>query len=848
MAPEPTQLYFDLDGNIKEPGKKKKIKKHPFNDERSLEAFKGVFLSPHYLDNSILLKSPLLCESQELYNEDLLKDFIKWDSRAIEDKSLIENAPKISLLDNFNKDLNSINTDGEQTFKYFINYYFKEPLETKEDKIAYINQMETLELPKKYIYNVWTKEGTTKKLNIIDKEALGLMANESENWKYKYKPYLEKFFNALGIQELKKYYDSIPFISEEEKDEIDTYNNRIKYKEYNFFNHFILDSIIQEAITDNHEIIDYKTYLEFTIKRDTKRYESSLATYKEKEKYIIDTLKKINKTQQDLEIYISTKENLDYKEAFKRDKSRYNYLSGYYYNREEYKEDIAYIEALKNAPEDSLESIYFKLLELDFYYTYFVWLVATRLKNNKDLIERVKDINSYEAYCNNMAKEFLAPKYRYRDLEKKETALEIAKGNIATYSNNVIETLKFSSAYVKKLDGSKLEDYNQIKEDIETLNIKISGINDKLKNPGLDYEERERLEQELETLKQELNSLMESKKDKGYITINNNPYSLNLASNHNQLKEVKIEETKDSIIVVLKDFKRIIPKNFTILTKKNNKDTYKEASLEELTPTIATKLQALTSIIIDTACNSHDNKILLNTNDTLLKLGYDPNSTDKKRYIYNLKFMLTYLQYQKISNIYLKGAFNPKTNKKENKLMEEYASLSFISSFLINSNEIAITIEELLIKGLYEHNKSKYWKPKDLDYNTPEQRLLNERAYSLMNQAKISNDGIIERNLTIESLILTNPSYRDKIEDLKHYERNLATPLFNDFNILNMTPSNTLEYNSKDLLGVKTIRTKEDLKRTIGVKYRENSTPQKLINRQEQIKLNKESKKKKGSR
>ena len=116
-----------------------------------------------------------------------------------------------------------------------------------------------------------------------------------------------------------------------------------------------------------------------------------------------------------------------------------------------------------------------------------------------------------------------------------------------------------------------------------------------------------------------------------------------------------------------------------------------------------------------------------------------------------------------------------------------------------------------------------------------------------MNQAKINNDGItnLTREITLEALISPISNYRDKIEDIKHYKRDLATPLYDNFIELNKIPLNPIEYNSKDLLGIISIRKQEDLKRTIGIKFKSDNIPQKHINRQENIKVNLSKKKKK---
>ena len=842
------QINFDL-GEIEELNDK--IKRHPYNTEITLNDLKEKVIqindkkSLYYNDSIDFILYPIISDNKNLIQENILKEFYKDPNYIIEHREEI-NSKKVNneIIYNFTGEItNDLREKAlNSNLRYFINYYFVNPLETVEEKREYISKLKTVELPKKYIYGLFDFTEETAPLNLTDKEELGLGFNELEHWSFIIKPRLEKYFNNDGIKEIKAIYDKLAPM---EKLKDATPETRAKYKEFFFIDGFLLDKQRQELYYTTPNIKDYESELKYKIDGVSKALEKAEATYKELEnnfKAKAREYKGIFESQ--IEEYITSHYNethepkLEYKEINNYYNSLYNLI---FYNEitpdderyNEAKEDIEYIKQLKTSKEP-MEKLYYLILEKETYFLNYVWLNKGRKNLFKNELERVNQEGTFENYCNSLLKKLLNGKYHRQDLIKIEEKIELDKNKIATYVNEILNELYFTNVSFKEADATAIARYKELSLKINELIQDIANLEKIEKSFNNSYEEqeearnqKEELEKKLETLKLELKSLnlVEFyKKDGENITT----YSKAIISTHNN-KNIKLEETANHLIIDNGTFKIVRPKSFIVQTMKNKKPFNKTYYLDEFKPKLTSSLANLTRLIIEKASLPREiaNKVKVITFDLQeLVNKVNPKATFKDQ-VSELKIMLQLLRDQSIQNITI--------SNKIKKTSEKYTSLSFISDFSIDTsnNRLDITLGEI-IANVIMANDSKIWQHKNLTCDSPEEALINSYIDNMLN---MSYNGT--RTLKATTLMDPIPSYKALAEDKKNFARNISQPFSNNLNSLRTNPFvNWLLIKPqiiKEIQQAKSYDILDNIK--IDFKYKEGEQPQKFINRAESKEL-----------
>lgn len=872
MENDPKQLsLFDLDNNlIDNPGEEKK---HPLNNETTLEGFKDrvknyIEYKIEHKDNKFyfyIFKNDLLLESPFLSNNiDYIpnkEDFIKlYNGYRIEKEELDKlrekyNKSYIYLVDNDSSQLTEenksdilANNKEYQGYRYLIAYYFNNPYEKKEDKINYILSLNKFEYPKKYVYDIINKKEILRDgtLTAIDKNFLNLGFNEFESWDYSYKPLLERYYNKQGLEAIKKYYDSIPHDIEPNylRNHID---HAIEYKEYNFFMDILLNEIIQEKALTNKNIVDYKTILKARIERINNNIIYIDNEIKQRQD-LFNSILESNKLDSGAfnKWLLSNNPNMELKEIRARDSQRYSYFKKTNRNELLYPDELKdynYIDSLKLSDKDSLEYAYFIYLEykdLDFKNL----INKASLRKNKESLKKIDQDGTIEAYYQDQAKIYFNSKYHLRDNRELIEQEEILKGNIASYSNNIVNIFKYDSFSFKNLNEPEEKDAQELINRINELESKIKDNEEKIKNsfkyPDIDIN---LLREENEEDKKLLEHLKKMKAQKGYISFNDGLKIISHTQGSNKDIMANIEETKDHIIIKYNDNISIQQhKSILVDTKKNNKKITQEKSISELTSKKSTRLNLLSSIIIDKASNTRNNKIELDKLETLEALGLNISKTTLKDSITELRLLLTILQDRKLTASRLKTK-SPETKARGKveykKTTLETASISFISDFIINDDKILITLGNILEETI-KNNTSKIWKKETIKYNNPNERLILDKSLSLLAQPSYSNfnnkgEYLNNRNIAIATLISPIHEISSKMETIEsnNFKRDIGTPTFNLLNSLNKNPNSPIDFDSKELDKIKYYTTPEELENTISIKYKKDSIPSKIKHEEE---------------
>ena len=879
MENDPKQLsLFDLDNNlIDNPGEEKK---HPLNNETTLEGFKNRVKDYidykiekkenkfyfYFFKNDLLLESPFLSNNIDYIPNK--EDFIKlYNGYRIEKEELDKlkekyNKSYIYLVDNDSSQLTEenksdilANNKEYQGYRYLIAYYFNNPYEKKEDKINYILSLNKFEYPKKYVYDLINKKEILRDgtLTAIDKNFLNLGFNEFESWDYSYKPLLERYYNKQGLEAIKKYYDSIPHDIEPNylRNHID---HAIEYKEYNFFMDILLNEIIQEKALTNKNIVDYKTILKARIERINNNIiyiDNEIKQRQDLFNSILDSNKldsgAFNKW------LLSNNPDMELKEIRARDSQRYSYFKKTKRNELLYPDEIKdynYIDSLKLSDKDSLEYAYFIYLEykdLDFKNL----INKASLRKNKESLKKIDQDGTIEAYYQDQAKIYFNSKYHLRDNRELIEQEEILKGNIASYSNNIVNIFKYDSFSFKNLNEPEEKDAQELINKINELESKIKDNEEKIKNsfkyPDIDIN---LLREENEEDKKLLEHLKKMKAQKGYISFNDGLKIITHTIGSNNDIMANIEETKDHIIIKYdNDITIQQHKSILIHTYKNKKEITQEKSINELSDTLATRLNLLSSIILDTASNTRNNKIELDRLETLKGLGYNPDkSTIEKKGNATLRLLLSILQDRKLTKSYIKTKTQEtkaKGKTEYKKAILETASISFISDFVIKDDKIIITLGNILSESI-KNNNSKIWKKESIIYNNPNERLILDKSLSLLAQPSYSNfnnkgEYLNNRNIAIATLIspIHELSSRVDTTEPKHFKRDIGAPIHSYLSSLNNNPNSPIDFDSKDIDAIKYYTTPEELnENTISIKFKKDSIPSKIKHEEESRKEN----------
>ena len=861
MENDPKQLsLFDFDKNlIDNPGEEKK---HPLNNETTLEGFKNrvkdyIEYKIEHKDHKFyfyIFKNDLLLESPFLNNNiDYIpnkEDFIKlYNGYRIDKTELDElrakyNKTYIYLVDNDSSQLTEENKDDilankeYQGYRYLIAYYFNNPYEKKEDKIAYILNLNKFEYPKKYVYDIINKKEILRdgKLTAIDKNFLNFGFNEFESWDYSYKPLLERYYNKQGLEAIKKYYISIPHDIEPSysRNHID---HAIEYKEYNFFMDILLNVIIQENALINKNIVDYKTILKDRIERINNNIiyiDNEIKQRQDLFNSILDSNKldsgAFNKW------LLSNNPDMELKEILSRDSKRYNYFKKTQRNELLYPDEIKdynYIDSLKLSDKDSLEYAYYINLEArDLDYSNAINKLS--LDKNKESLKKIDQDGTIEAYYQDQAKIYFNSKYHLRDNSELIEREELDNHNEATITNNIANRL-----YLDPNIFQVVKNENEIKEAQDLIN-RINELESKIKemeslrNKTLDYEEREKIEIELTALKEEYSSLENAKSIKKYITINNKIIKVKTSS-----PDTRIIETKPNIYLKNNDYELKLPKMFdtrNAYLKENDKEieTY---SLDSFTPKMTNYYMAFLGYLIKRGTGAHNKEDIIS-----LKFLRDYLDLDKKRYKNQIIMFLSFLKATTIENANFKyRTYETKKNGKVEykKEIETYKIMNIIYNYSIDKDNLYITYGNLF--ELTRDKSSKIYTHEDF-IASPEQLLISSYANILKNQTN-KNDFDSEGNyknykeIALIKFIGAVPSYYNNlIASNNHDTKNNMLTIINDLDALNKNALERLNYiyNPSELRNANNI---EDYKRyKIGLENRENKIPVKINKKESNIK------------
>lgn len=866
---------FDLDKNLID--KPEEEKKHPLNYETTLEGFKDrvknyIEYKIEHKDNKFyfyIFKNDLLLESPFLSNNiDYIpnkEDFIKlYNAHRTNKEELDElrakyNKSYIYLVNNDSSILTEENKDDilankeYQGYRYLIAYYFNNPYEKKEDKINYVLSLNSFEYPKKYVYDIINKKEILRdgKLTAIDKNCLDFGFNEFESWDYSFKPLLERYYNKQGLEAIKKYYEAIPHDIEPEYSRAHK-DHAIEFKEYNFFMDILLNEIIQEKALIDKSIIDYKSILKARLERINNNIiyiDNEIKQRQETFKEILEANKLDSGAFE--KWLLNNNPEMELKEIISRDSKRYSYFKKTKRNELLYPDEIKdynYIDSLKLSDKDSLEYAYFiKLESLSLDYNNAINKLS--LDHNKKSLSNISHEGTIEAYYQEQAKIYFNSKYHKRDNRELIDQEEISKGNIASYSNNIVNIFKYDSFSFKNLNEKEEKDAQDLINRINELESKIKDNEEKIKNsfkyPDIDIN---LLREENEENKTLLEHLKKMKAQKGYISFNDGLKIISHTQGSNKDIMANIEETKDHLIIKYNDNISIQQhKSILVDTKKNNKKITQEKSISELTSKKSTRLNLLSSIIIDKASNTRNNKIELGKLETIEALGLSISKTTLKDSITELRLLLTVLQDRKLTASRLKTK-SPETKARGKieykKTTLETASISFISDFIIKDDIILITLGNILEETI-KNNSSKIWKKEQIKYNNPNERLILDKAQSLLAQPSYSNfnnkgEYQNNRNIAISTLISPIHELSSKMETIEsnNFKRDIGAPTFNLLYSLNKNPNSPIDFDSKELDKIKYYTTPEELENTISIKYKKDSIPSKIKHEEESRKEN----------
>jgi hypothetical protein len=854
--------------------------RHPFNSEIDLETFKHMFningsitTSQNELVN--VFKNfnpfePLLSITKDLkftdkiiFNHDLAFSLYDYNLTIDKNTKLITKAIDPKELDNYKEDIqksiNKLDSNKKSSFSYyFINYYYLDPKETLEDKLKYIESMQELELPKKYIYDlVNDKELYNDELKPQDKLILNLGLNQTEYFNLFLKSYIEEYYTQEVFKYIKELYRKLSKIEEynpfTHSMVLNIHDELTLNDDLYLFDELVLNKESNNIIYTNSNIKSYHDLLEYNLKF----FIQSLEKYNQDEKNFNNLLLKNKLTLDELKEYILIKynsNNFDYLtlihrtniytatqiiEATNRPLERILELIDTNVVFKEYQEDLYLYNELTTAKDDSKEHLYYLYLQLLILNENFI---KDNINKIKIKLKNIDDSSTTEFNINEESK-YLFTYHRRTEILKNE--LEAVKQKkTREMANNITTTLKFKQWSLGKLIGKSKKIYDDYKKQCEILDNQIEEIKAKLKNIDDESKEYDNLKKNKATLETKKEALIKDLLNKHNII--EIPYYDNLGKQHKQpmilyfvnqkymqrgyKKEFIIETTPISLDFKRDDISISYPFNINYDTFINKKPITQTFSLKDLD---SDRFGYLLSLILDEISNKPSKEIDIILDEKLFK-KLDFTIENKKKAILFIRQHITLL-----SGIKFKEASITLVDKKGKKYNEKTAFTSIIQSGSIDNNILHLVVSDSFFNSIYYYdNKLNSWRLRTSSYYlnkdnglSPIQNRMLDYSENLLNQ---NNFEISLINLYSQKRLQNIINNQGKPQAKKE-----ALAMKNDLNIINNNNYNNITYNIPRGLE---LYTKIDLIKTVKIKakHREETPKERHIRESIELKKNKE--------
>lgn len=860
--------------------------RHPFNSEIDLETFKHMFningsitTSQNELVN--VFKNfnpfePLLSISKDLkftdkiiFNNNIAFSLYDYNITIEKNTKLITKSIDPKELDNYKEDiqksinkLDSNNNKKSSYSYYFINYYYLDPKETLEDKLKYIESMQELELPKKYIYDlVNDKEFYNGDLKPQDKLILNLGLNQTEYFNLFLKNYIEEYYTQEGFKYIKDLYKKLR--------KIEAYNPFTHSMLLNIhdeltlnddlylFNELVLNKESNNIIYTNSNIKSYHDLLEYNFRF----FNVSLKIYNQDEKSFNNLLSKNKLTLDELKEYILIKynsNNFDYLtlihrtniyratqiiEATNRPLERILELIDNNIVFKEYQEDLLLYNELTTAKDDSKEHLYYLYLQLLILNKNFI---KDNINNINVKLKKINDLSTTEYFINEESKLLFTYHRRTEILKNELEAREQSK--IKEQVNNINHALFYNPISCDKLNSKDKKTNSKLLNDKELIKNEIENIKTSLKNIDEDSLEHDNLiarKKDLESNLKTTNEELLKNKIIDIIYTNEKTHEKEIATckldieqyNSNGTKAIELAITDSNLILKHKTTNISFALSNDYITLQNKKEITKTFSFKDFSPYISQKFYLFLHILHTIMWNNPTRYIVINLDEDFLKsLDYSLKNKDKAIQFIRIATTIIY-------NMGISEAKLMQKKKSKNNELKSVLATRILDSYKIENNKLSLVINEIYFNYMYSYNQkinnyqlngSQFYRTKELGLN-PTDTFIHDYLEDMVSIKS-------PRKLSVYSIIKILPGVANTFRNYQNRDeaRKVSNSINNSINNINKSNSNILisEFNPSRL---KCIANKEQATSyTFTIQHKEETPKERHIRESKELKENKE--------